>query len=158
MAKQAWWCDEARSMIGTPYGISNLATTVLGTARARRFSRSGFVWSSSRRFQPRTVESSGIPMAIDGFPVVPFKEGPRRERLCPAPLKKVPASAASAPRLNSLSCSAGSGQGHSLEHRLASEPNNSINRTPNPLRGFGSLATLGTGYFSRWALGEASIR
>jgi hypothetical protein len=151
MAKQARWCDDARSMISTRSGTSNLNTAVLGTTRARRFSLSGSVRQLNCCFQSRVVEASCIPVALDGFWVVPFEESPRRAWLCSAPLKKVPGSAASAPRVNSLPCSAGSGQGHSLELRLASEPNKSIDRTPNPLRGFGSLAALGAGYFSRWA-------
>jgi hypothetical protein len=136
-------------MISTQFGISNLATAVLGTTRARGFSRSGFVWSLIRRSQGRAVEAPCIPIAIDGFRVVSFKVGPRRAWLCPAHVKRVPGSAASAPRLNSLPCSAGTGQGRSLSYRLASEPNKSINRTPTPLRGFGTLAALGAGYFRR---------
>jgi hypothetical protein len=149
MAKQAWWCDEARSRIGTEYGIFNLATTVSGTTRARTFSLSGFVRPLDCRFQSCADEASCIPIAIDGIRVVPFKEGPRRAWLCPAPLKKVPGSAASAPRLNSLPCSAESVAGRSVSFHSSSEPNQSINRTPKPLRGFVSLAALGAGYFRR---------
>jgi hypothetical protein len=149
MAKQARWCDEARNMIGTQYGTSNLATTMLGTTRARKFSLSGFVRPLNCCFQSRAVEASCNPIAIDSIPVVPFKEGPRRGRLCPAPLKKVPGSAASSPRLNSLPCSPESGAGRSVIFHSAPEPNKSINRTPNPLRGFGFLAALGAGYFRR---------
>jgi hypothetical protein len=151
MAKQARWRDEARILISTQFGVSNLATAVFGATRARRFSGSRFERSLNRCFQSRAVEASWIPIAIDDFRVVSFMVGPRRAWLCPAPFKKVLGSAASAPRLNSLPRSGGSGQGRSVGFQLAPEPNKSINRTPNPLRGFGSLAALGAGYFRRWA-------
>jgi hypothetical protein len=151
MAMKARWRIETRSMINTENSTSDLAAAMLGTTRARSFSRSGFVCSLLRRFQSRTVDASCIPTAIDGFRVVFFKVGPRRAWLCPAPFKKVSGSAASAPRLDSLPCSAGSGQGRSLRLRLAPEPNESINQTPISLRGFGSLAALGAGYFRCWA-------
>jgi hypothetical protein len=65
-------------MISTQFGISNLATALLGTTRARGFSRSGFVWSLIGRFQSRAVEASRISIAADGIRVGSFKVGPRR--------------------------------------------------------------------------------
>jgi hypothetical protein len=138
-------------MIGTQYGTSKLATPVLGTTRARMFSLSGFVRHLNRRFQARAVEAFCIPIGLDGFPVVPFKECPRRAWFCSAPLKKVPGSAVSARKLNSLPCLAEFGAVRSVSFYSAPAPNKSINRTPNPLRGFGSLAALGAGYFRRYA-------
>jgi hypothetical protein len=154
MAKQAWWSDEARSMIGAQCGTSTLATTVLGTTRARRFSFSGFVRPVNCFIRSLAVEASCISAALNGSRVVPFKESPRRAWLCSAPIKKVPSSAASAPRSNSLPCSAEPGAGRSGSLHSAPEPNKSINRTPNPLRGFGSLAALGAGYSRRYASEE----
>jgi hypothetical protein len=142
-------------MIGTQFGISNLVSAVLGATRARGSSGSGFEKLLNRWFQSRAVEASCILVAIGGILAVSFKVCPRCACPCLAPFKKAQGSAAEAPRLDSLPCSAESGQGHSPRFRLAPEPNKSINQTPNPLRGFGSLSALGAGYFGRWGSKES---
>jgi hypothetical protein len=80
-------------MIGTQCGTSTLATTVLDTTRAHRFSFSGFVKPVNSFIQSLGVEASCISVALDGSRVVPFKQSPRRAWLCSVPLKKVPGSA-----------------------------------------------------------------
>jgi hypothetical protein len=147
MARQAHWWGEACAVIGAAAGIPNLVVSLLSASRAGNWLRCNSANPLCQWFRSSTLEFWRAMAAIGVRWVALIRVGARCARLCPAKngslrgqLEFVFASSAAVP-----SSSTRPRQDSSL--RPPPEPNQSINRQPNPLRGFGSLAALGAGCF-----------
>ena len=149
MTRPAHWCGEACAVLGAAAGIPNLVVSVTGASRAGNWLRCNSANPSWQWFRSSTLEFWRAMAAIGIRLVAPIRLGPCCARLRPAKNGRRRGQLAFGFATCAAVPSSSTGPRQVSRLRPPPEPNQSINRTPNPLRGFGSLAALGAGYFGR---------
>jgi hypothetical protein len=152
MARLAHWCHEVSELCGAGGGDTSRAMCIRGASRANSHQchASGNLplqWFRSSASRARTLSAT---FGVCWVPLI--QAGPRRAWLHSAKKSgRVRGHLEFESRSGAAVRSRSSGVRQVPWLRPALVPNHSMNRTPNPLRGFGTLAALGAGYLHRWA-------